>query len=52
VPDKTGFIGDLKAKTYKPIAEAGTLNATTAWLPTERVAKMWMAMMTEQPFDK
>jgi len=52
VPDKTGFIGDLKAKTFKPIAEAGALNVPTAWLPTERVAKMWMAMMTEQPFDK
>jgi hypothetical protein len=52
VPDKTGFIGDLKAKTFKPIAEAGTLNVPTSWLPTERVAKMWAAMMTEQPFEK
>jgi len=36
--EKSGFLGDLKP------------NYPTAWLPTERVARAWQAMETEQPF--
>jgi dienelactone hydrolase len=49
---KSGFIGDFKTKTFKPIADAGAISVPTAWLPTERVAKAWMAMLTETPFVK
>jgi dienelactone hydrolase len=48
----SGFLGDLKAKTYQPMPEAGAPNYPTAWLPTERVARAWRALVTEQPFDR
>jgi hypothetical protein len=48
----SGFIGDLKAMTTKPTAEAGTLSAPTSWLPTARLARAWVAVVTGAPFDQ
>ena len=42
-----GFLDDLKAMTYAPLAGGKALNYPTAWLPTERVAKAWVALVTE-----
>jgi len=50
IADRSGFIGDLKQKTFQPIAEARPSTEGTAWLPTERVARAWQAMLTETPF--
>lgn len=47
---KSGFIGDLKAKTFQPAAEVPAPAVPTAWLPTERAARAWQAMVTEKPF--
>jgi poly(3-hydroxybutyrate) depolymerase len=47
---KAGFIGDLKGKSYAAPAEK-LPSVPTAWLPTERVAKMWQAMVNERPFE-
>jgi dienelactone hydrolase len=49
-----GFIGDLKAKTFQPAATAlaSATSVPSAWLPTERVAQAWQAMVTEKPFEK
>jgi poly(3-hydroxybutyrate) depolymerase len=47
--ERTGFLGDLKAKTYAPLGDGKVPNLPTAWLPTERVAKAWLAMVTDQP---
>ena len=47
---KTGFVGDFKTKTYEPVGEKPPA-VPTAWLPTERVAKMWQAMVNEKPFE-
>jgi hypothetical protein len=52
IDPKSGFIGDLKAMTTKPIAEAGTLSGPTAWLPTARLARGWVAVVTGAPFDQ
>jgi dienelactone hydrolase len=49
IPDKTGFVGDLRAKTFAPIATAPAITGPTAWFPTERVARAWLAMVTEKP---
>ena len=48
--EKSGFVGDYKAKTFEPIGEKPAPNYPTAWLPSERVAKAWQAMITERPF--
>jgi len=50
--EKTGFLGDLKAKTFAPLGDGKVPNYPTAWLPTERVAKAWQAMVTEQPIPR
>lgn len=49
--DKNGFLGDIRAKTVQPFGD--TRNATSmAWLPTERIAKAWQAVVTDKPFDQ
>jgi pimeloyl-ACP methyl ester carboxylesterase len=51
VPDKAGFIGDLKAFTFQPAAMTAAPTVPTAWLPTERIALAWQAVVTGKPFD-
>jgi pimeloyl-ACP methyl ester carboxylesterase len=50
--ENTGFLGDPKSKSFRPMSEGPVPNYPTAWLPTVRVARAWLAMLTEQPFDK
>jgi poly(3-hydroxybutyrate) depolymerase len=52
IADKEGFVGDLTTKTFKPFAGAGNAQGPTVWLPSERVARAWQAMVTDQPFEK
>ncbi|MGE5359601.1 MAG: hypothetical protein ACM3NQ_11335 [Bacteroidales bacterium] len=52
VAEKDGFVGDLTTRTFKAGREATAAAGPTAWLPTERIARAWQAMLTEQPFDK
>jgi poly(3-hydroxybutyrate) depolymerase len=52
ITEKAGFLGDLKAKTFQPAAGAPAPTVPTAWLPTDRVARAWQALVTEKPFDK
>jgi len=48
---KSGFVADLKARTFQPAAEAPPQTERTAWLPTLTVAKAWQAVVTGQPFE-
>ncbi len=50
--EKSGFLGDLKAKTIQKQGDTAVPNYPTAWLPTERVARAWEALVTDTPFDK
>lgn len=52
VPEKSGFIGDLTAITFQPIAAVPAPTVPTAWLPTERIAKAWQAVVTGKPFEQ
>jgi poly(3-hydroxybutyrate) depolymerase len=47
--EKSGFLGDIKAKTFEPIGEAPAPNHPTAWLPSMRVAERWQWLVTEKP---
>jgi poly(3-hydroxybutyrate) depolymerase len=49
VNEKSGFLGDIKAKTYQPLGEDKVPNYPTAWLPTARVAERWQWLVTEKP---
>jgi hypothetical protein len=50
--EKSGFIGDYTTKTFTPMGDMKSPGVPTAWLPTERVARAWQAMVTEKPFDR
>jgi poly(3-hydroxybutyrate) depolymerase len=52
VAEKSGFIGDLKAKTFQPVGDTAAPNRPTAWLLTARVARAWQAMVSDKPFDE
>jgi poly(3-hydroxybutyrate) depolymerase len=44
--ERSGFIGDLHSRDYSAFPEK-LPNYPTAWLPSERVARAWRAMLTE-----
>jgi poly(3-hydroxybutyrate) depolymerase len=48
--ERSGFLGDYQSKTVEKQGERDAPNRPTAWLPTERVAAAWQAMVTEKPF--
>jgi poly(3-hydroxybutyrate) depolymerase len=49
---KSGFIGDLQSKTFQAAEKSGVPNRPTAWLPTERFARAWAALVEGIPFDR
>jgi poly(3-hydroxybutyrate) depolymerase len=44
--EKSGYLGDYSAKAFAPLGDARAPGYPTAWLPTERVAREWQAMVT------
>ena len=49
IPEKSGFIGDLKAKTFMAIGDTKPPTEPNSWLASERVARAWQAIETERP---
>jgi poly(3-hydroxybutyrate) depolymerase len=50
--ERSGFLGDFRSRAFQAIGDGVAPNYPTAWLPTERVARCWQAMETEQPFER
>ena len=50
--EKDGVLGDIAARTVGAAPPAGAATGPTAWLPTDRVARAWKAMVTGQPFER
>jgi len=50
--DRSGFIGDLETRTYEAAESPGTPGAPNVWLPTERIAAAWRAVVTGQRIEK
>jgi hypothetical protein len=46
----SGVLGDLADDSYHAAGSAASPQAPTAWLPTDRVARAWQAMMKDEPF--
>lgn len=46
-----GFIGDLSTFEFHAAAGAPAPAVPTAWLPTERIARAWQAVVAGRPFD-
>jgi poly(3-hydroxybutyrate) depolymerase len=51
IADKAGFIGDLEAHTFQAVADSPAPAVPTAWLPTERIARAWQAVVSGKPFE-
>ena len=49
ISEKSGFLGDLKARTFQALGDDKVPNYPTAWLPTARVAERWQWLVTEGP---
>jgi poly(3-hydroxybutyrate) depolymerase len=47
--EESGFIADIHAKTFEPAPAKFNANVTSAWLPSERVARAWAAIETGKP---
>ena len=48
----SGFLGDLKGKTFQKQGDVPAPNYPTAWLPTARIARAWEALVTDKPFER
>lgn len=49
--EREGFLGDIRLKTFQPMADLPVPGNPTAWLPTARVARAWQALVAGTPFD-
>ena len=49
IEERSGYIGDLKAKRFQAIGDDKVPGYPTAWLPSERVGRAWQAMVTSAP---
>ena len=47
--EQSGMIGDVHTKEVQPMPEKAPANPTS-WLPTDRVARAWQAVVTDKPF--
>src|SRR5262249_51064631 len=47
--EKPGSLGDRKTQTYQPASAGAPPNALLAWLPTERLARAWKAVVSNAP---
>jgi dienelactone hydrolase len=48
--EKDGWYGDIHMKSISAVGTQKAPTAPTAWLPTERVAKAWLSVVTDTPF--
>ncbi len=46
---ENGYLGDLDTLTYAPYDEEKAKEGPAAWLPTEKTAQAWQAVMTGKP---
>jgi poly(3-hydroxybutyrate) depolymerase len=49
IVEKSGFMGDLSAKTFVAIGDTKIPTEPNSWFPTERVAKIWQTIETSKP---
>ena len=48
--EKDGWYGNIHAKAVSPVGEQRAPATPTAWLPSERLAKAWLSVVTDTPF--
>jgi len=46
--EKSGFVGDYHAKSVAPLGDSKLPAYPTSWLPTDRVARAWQAVISDK----
>jgi hypothetical protein len=49
--ERSGILGDLVQKSFGPASDSPSSSPPTAWLPTERAARAWQALLKSEPFE-
>ena len=52
IAGRPGFVGDLATRTYAPAAAPGAPGTPNVWLPTERIAKAWQAVVSGEAVER
>jgi dienelactone hydrolase len=50
--ERSGMLGDGAQRSFRPAADSPATTDPTAWLPTERVARAWRALLRKEPFER
>lgn len=50
--ERSGFLGDFAQRRFRPASASSTSSNLTAWLPTQRVARAWQALLRRENFEQ
>ena len=50
--ERSGVLGDIAQGRLRPASDSSASTALTAWLPTQRVARAWRALLRREPFER
>ncbi len=50
--ERSGILGDVVQKSFRLASDSPTSTDLTAWLPTERVARAWQALLRREPVER
>jgi hypothetical protein len=50
IPVNSGYVGDIKAPSYSPVAEGRKSDFPAAWLPGSKFAEAWLLFIKNKPF--
>jgi hypothetical protein len=49
---RSGILGDVVQRSFRPASDSSTPTHLTAWFPTERVGRAWQALLRGEPFER
>jgi hypothetical protein len=49
--ERTGFLGDIAQRRLRSSSNSSGSTILTAWLPTQRVARAWQALLRRESFE-
>jgi pimeloyl-ACP methyl ester carboxylesterase len=49
--ERTGFLGDITQRRVQSSSNSSASTILTAWLPTQRVARAWQALLRRESFE-
>jgi dienelactone hydrolase len=50
--ERSGILGNVVQRSLRPASDSPTSTYLTAWLPTERVARAWQALLRREPVER